>query len=162
MDRNRPSVPKIVYHGTFSEYPPHEYEQGTFHAGTIEATEQRLEDEMGHGVDIPDMPVWSVHKYEISEGAPMSRRTWSDPIIGISRHNYEGAPPPVPEHGTNRIYPYTNIREDRGSTSYVIPSNFVGGHVKYLGTQFRGMVGYQGEAIVDAAKAMLGVPRKRK
>lgn len=148
---------KIVYHGTFSDQPPHEYAQETFHAGTMEATEQRLEDEMSHGMDVPEMPVWSVHKYEISENAPVSRRTWSDPMA----FPREGAPAAVPEHKENRIYPYTNIREDRGSTSYVIPSNFVGGHVKHLGVQFRGMVGYQGEAMVDAAKAMLGVPRKK-
>lgn len=127
---------KIVYHGTFSEKAPHEYEQETFHAGTLRSTEDRLEDEASHGIDFSEVatPIWTVHKYEISDEAPMSRRMWSDPMFP-NTNAIE-----VPEYKTNRIYPYKNAREDRGSTSYVIPSNFVGGPVKHLGVQFKSMV----------------------
>jgi hypothetical protein len=152
---------KIVYHGTFSEHPPHEYGE-TFHAGTKAATEDRIADEiMGGEVEGP--AVTRTYGYEIPDTAPMSRRTWSDP--DISSYNMfgkgpedEDGIPPVPEYKTNRIYPYTNVREDRGSTSYVIPSGFVGRQVKNLGLQFQGFVGTdeQFDAMTGAMRTMLG------
>lgn len=152
---------KVVYHGTFSGRPPHEY-GGTFHAGTMRATDDRAADQvMGGEIDAP--AIKQVHAYEISDDAPMSRRMWGDPDVGFLRatHEREGqdAPPPeVPEHKTNRIYPYQNIREDRGSTSYVIPSNFVGKYVKHLGVQFQGFHGSdeQFDATMNAISAMSG------
>jgi hypothetical protein len=90
----------------------------------------------------------------------MSRATWEDPDawayadLGGTR---------VPEHKTNRIYPYTNRREDRGSTSYVVPSGFVGNHVKSLGLQFQGFVGTndQFDNMTNAMGSMVGCPRSK-
>lgn len=159
---------KIVYHGTWSDLAPHEY-GGTFHAGTLGATEDRAADQMMGG-EVEEPAIRRVHAYEISDTAPMSRRTWSDPDIGFLRaeHEREGIAPPapeVPEHKDNRIYPYKNIREDRGSTSYVIPSGFVGKHVKHLGVQFQGVYGSdeQENAVMNAITGMLGgSPRSSK
>jgi hypothetical protein len=127
-------MPKIVYHGTFSEDAPHEYGHETFHAGTMRSTEDRAADQMMGG-EVEPPSIRRVHGYEISDEAPMSKRTWDDPME--SMHGGEGNP--VPEFNEKRIYPYTNIREDRGSTSYVIPSRFVGNKVKHLGVQFQGL-----------------------
>lgn len=155
---------KIVYHGTLSEGAPHTY-GGTFHAGTMRAADDRLDDEISHGVDwgAAGVGIASIHAYEISKNAPTSRRTWGDPDVGFLRatHEREGedAPPPeVPEHKENRIYPYKNMREDRGSTSYVIPSGFVGNHVKHLGKQFQYVVGgkEQETAVMNAVSTMVG------
>jgi hypothetical protein len=133
-------MPKVVYHGTFSESAPHEYGV-TFHAGTMNATHDRSYDQIMAG-EVSEPAIRQVHSYEISDTAPMSKRIWSDPDIGFTRveNRNEGLDEPVPEvpeHKENRIYPYRNIREDRGSTSYVIPSSFVGNHVKHLGVQFQ-------------------------
>ena len=156
---------KIVYHGTWSDEPPHVYGE-TFHAGTMAATEDRAADQMMGG-EVEEPAIRRVHAYEISDSAPMSRRVWSDPDIGSLRagHDYEKTTPKVPEHKENRIYPYTNIREDRGSTSYVIPSSFVGKHVKHLGIQFQGFYGSdeQEKAMLNATTGMLGgSPRSSK
>lgn len=155
---------KIVYHGTVSDEPPHKW-GAPFHAGTMRAADDRLDDEISHGVDWDEVGsgIASVYAYEISDTAPMSKRVWSDPDIGFDRATYEregdDAPTPeVPEHKTNRIYPYKNMREDRGSTSYVIPSNFVGTHVKHLGKQFQYVIGgrEQENSVMNAITAMSG------
>jgi len=124
---------KIVYHATLSDEPPHEY-GFPFHAGTIKSADHRLDSEIADGVDwdpentgTKRIGVGSIHEYEISDNAPTSRRTWEDPVDGLKT--------PVPEHKENRIYPYSNAYEDRGNISYVIPSSFVGNHVKHLSRQ---------------------------
>jgi hypothetical protein len=79
---------------------------------------------------------------------------WSDPL----NENHDD-PPIVPEYSQKRIYPYKNEREDKGSTSYVVPSNFVGNHVKHLGIQFQHftMAGdYNHEVAVNAISTMVG------
>ena len=126
---------KIVYHGTMSQEPPHEYGE-PFHVGTERAAEQRLDDEIEHGNFWAEEPlrIASMHAYEISDTAPKSRKMWKDPT------RYEGEPAAVPEHKENRIYPYKNAIEHKGSTSYVVPSSFVGKHVKHLGLQFQHFV----------------------
>jgi len=149
---------KIVYHGTLSEEAPHEHGY-PFHAGTLRAADDRLEDEISHGVDWSEVGrgVSSIHAYEISDGAPTSRRTWQDPMFGEDENQL------VPEHKENRIYPYKNDREDRGSTSYVIPSHFVGKHVKHLGVQFQQLVNpYDGRDtdVFNAMSTMLGGKRE--
>ena len=159
---------KIVYHGTFGEHAPHEY-GGTFHAGTLRATDDRSADQiMGGEIEAP--AIRQVHGYEISDDAPMSRRTWGDPDVGFTRASWErdgedGPPAPeVPEHKDNRIYPYKNDREDRGSTSYVIPSGFVGKHVKHLGVQFQGLHTDSDEdydTMMNAVSTMVGGPFKK-
>lgn len=155
-------MPKIVYHGTFSGHAPHEY-GGTFHAGTLRATDDRAADQMMGG-EVEEPSIRQVHAYEISDDAPMSRRTWGDPDVGFTRATWERdgednpPTPEVPEHKENRIYPYKNDREDRGSTSYVIPSGFVGKHVKHLGVQFQGFYGNdeQEKSLMNAITAMSG------
>ena len=119
---------RIVYHGTLSDEPPHVHGE-PFHAGTLNAAYDRLEDETGHGSN--ESSTMKVHGYEISDNVPTSRRTWQDPMFA------EDTSQAVPEHKQNRVYPYKNEREDRGSTSFVIPSSFVGNHVKHLGIQFQ-------------------------
>jgi hypothetical protein len=74
-----------------------------------------------------------------------------------SMHGGKGNP--VPEFNEKRIYPYKNVREDRGSTSYVIPSGFVGKHVKHLGVQFQGLHvdSYEDyDAVMGGISSMLG------
>lgn len=146
------SASKIVYHGTLSAEPPHEYGY-PFHAGTLRAAQDRLDDEIQHGADEATGGIASIHAYEVSDTAPTSRRVWQDPMFGEDDKQL------VPEHKENRIYPYKNSREDRGSTSYVIPSNFVGKHVKHLGVQFQQIVNpYDGraEAVYNAMSVMSG------
>lgn len=147
---------KIVYHGTFSEHPPHMYDE-TFHAGTMRATDDRSADQIGAG-EVEEPAIRQVHAYEISDTAPISKRVWSDPDIEMSIHKSEDAPPTVPEHKENRIYPYTNVREDKGSTSYVIPSGFVGKHVKHLGVQFQGLHASDEDydSVMNAIRSMSG------
>jgi len=132
---------RIVYHGTFEDKAPHEYAQPTFHAGTRKASEDRLAEAEEVG------GVATIHAYEIKDKAPTSRQNWDDPLDHWN---------PVPEHRTGRIYPYTNINEDEGSTSYVIPSRFVGNHVRYLGPQFQELRGEGGRVIKDAITVMAG------
>jgi hypothetical protein len=134
---SNPKVPKIVYHGTLSDEPPHTYGE-PFHAGTLRAASERLDDEISHGVDWDEVGTATakIHKYEISDTAPISRKMWDDPMF----YSEEGGLP-VPEHKQNRIYPYVNSREDVNNPSYVIPSQFVGNHVKHLGVQFESVVG---------------------
>lgn len=151
---------KIVYHGTFSDAPPEDWAQDTFHAGTKRSAYDRLYDEEAHGIDWDEVGIGIArgYAYEVSDKAPVSKRVWGDPDIDLAIHKYEGAPPAVPEHKTNRIYPYQNAREDYGSTSYVIPTGFVGRHVKPLGLQFQYVVGgrEQEEAVMNAITAMSG------
>ena len=142
---------KIVYHGTASEHPPHMYGE-PFHAGTLTAAYDRMDDESMNGM--LDEPTQRIHKYEISDDAPTSRRIWSDPL----NENHDD-PPIVPEYSQKRIYPYKNEREDKGSTSYVIPSSFVGKHVKHLGIQFQHFTmggDYNHEMAVNAMSTMVG------
>ena len=159
MDRNRPSVPKTVYHGTLSDQPPHVYGE-PFHAGTLRAADERLDDEISNGVDwgSAGLGISRIHKYEISDKAPVSRRTWDDPMF----YEEEGGSP-VPEHKQNRIYPYANSREDTNNLSYVVPSKFVGGHVKHLGIQFQEVVGTPEvrKGFYGTLGGMLGVPQKK-
>lgn len=149
---------KIVYHGTFSETPPHVHGE-PFHAGTEYAAEDRLngnEDFPGYdwfNEESGNIPIGQIHAYEISDDAPTSKKVWEDPFFSdISKDA-------VPEHKENRIYPYVNRIEDKGSTSYVIPSSFVGNHVKHLGVQFQYLntnSKYDRDAIYNAITAMAG------
>lgn len=122
---------KIVYHGTFSDQPPHMYGE-TFHAGTLLSTDDRAADQIDAGeVEVP--AIRQVHKYQITDRAPMSKVLREDPMF------FKDPGMAVPEDRTDKIYPYVNAREDRGSASYVIPSSFVGDRVKYMGLQFQGL-----------------------
>lgn len=137
---------KIVYHGTFSDKAPHEYGE-PFHTGTEKAAHDRLAEAEEVG------GIATVHAYSISDDAPMSRLTWADP------YDYpDEGPNVVPEFNQKRIYPYKNSVEDSGSTSYVIPSDFVGRHVTHLGPQFKKPRGEGGKAIMNAVSTMVGGP----
>ena len=158
---------KIVYHGTLSEKAPHEHGY-PFHAGTYEAAHQRLENEISDGVDWGEAGVGlsQIHAYEIDENAPTSSKTWQDPMFPDKEGWYSDPNDPkiasreVPEHSQSRIYPYVNSIEDKGSTSYVIPSRFVyeGQHVKHLGVQFQDIVApsENQKAIYKAMSTMVG------
>jgi hypothetical protein len=140
---------KIVYHGTFSDEAPHEYTE-TFHAGSARAAHERLDEAEEQG------GIATVHGYEISDDAPMSRMVWADP------YDYpDTGPNVVPEFNQKRIYPYKNSVEDKGSTSYVIPSIFVGNQVKHLGPQFQAPRGEGGKTIMNAVSTMVGGPFKK-
>ena len=138
---------KIVYHGTFSDQPPHEY-GGNFHAGTMRSAHERLDEAEEIG------GIATIHGYEISDDAPTSKKSWKDPLSDYI-HNR------VPEHKRNRIFPYVNEWEDSSSTSYVIPTGFVGKHVQHLGPQFKEPRGEGGKAIMNAVSTMVGGPFKK-
>jgi hypothetical protein len=148
---------RIVYHGTIEGKAPHEHGY-PFHAGTYRAANDRLDDEMQHtdwnweGNGVPSLSVGQIHAYEISDKAPTSRRTWEDPMF------YNNESRAVPENSQTRIYPYKNEREDRGSTSFVVPSAFVGNHVKHLNTQqfLINAIDDRGDTVYNAMSTMVG------
>lgn len=130
-----------VFHGTYSDKPPHEYEnQQSFHAGTYEAARDRLASaqqpaaDAGMDIDVPKM-----HAYEVR--VQPSLMTFEDPHVWREGNEYEydmrvkeegptGTPP-------KKILKYRNQFEHRNSISYVIPRHFVDqGYVKYLGDQW--------------------------
>lgn len=151
---------RIVYHGTTTEEPPHKHGY-PFHAGSRKAAYDRLDDEVNNGFywedDEPEVLVGQVHAYEISDKAPTSRRTWEDP-------DFHDVSKSVPEHKENRIYPYTNKYEDKGSTSYVVPSKFVGNHVKHLSTEqfFINTTNEQDDTVYNTMSTMVGGKRTNK
>lgn len=120
----------IVYHGTLIGKPPHTaYGKTLFHAGTKEAALDRimhkLEDETSQWNNyVPGTA--EIHAYKIEQTAPTSKRMFNDPVEDN----------PVPEGNIRKIHRYVNEVEDPGSTSLVIPTNFVGRHVTHLGPQF--------------------------
>lgn len=128
---------RIVYHGTWSARPPHEYDQ-PFHAGT----EQSAHDRLFSGEGIPEDRGWerTIHSYEI-DTSDVSPKMHSDPHYGDTYEQIwksKDAPHTrrIPERPT-KIVKYLNDHEDRGSTSYVIPPEMVeSGRVKHLGVQF--------------------------
>jgi hypothetical protein len=129
---------KIVYHGTWSDKPPHEYDK-PFHAGTERAAHDRL----SSGEGIPEGMGWmqTVHAYEIDD-KDVEPTLYSDPHYGDTYSNIwkEKTPPhtrKAPET-PNRIVKYLNDHEDRGSTSYLIPrSAYEEGRVRHMGVQFQ-------------------------
>jgi hypothetical protein len=145
---------RIVYHGTWSGGAPHEYE-APFHAGTMQATDDRAYDQVMAG-EVPENSIKQVHAYEISKTAPISRTLYNDPDA-VAKDGYP-APRRVPQDREDKIYRYKNIREDRGSTSYVIPAHFVGNHVKHLGVQFQRFHGDDNylDTLLSAASTMVG------
>lgn len=126
---------RIVYHGTLTGKAPHMvYGNQMFHAGTKEAALDRIlhtieseefkQEDPKTDVYVPGSA--QIHAYEIQESAPISKRVFGDPTDDN----------PVPEGNIRKIHRYKNEVEDYGSTSLVIPTKFVGGHVRHLGPQF--------------------------
>lgn len=132
----------IVYHGTWTGRHPHIVADNVFHAGTRKAALDRLRDNM------PRNPKQAeIHKYEINPNA-VSMLTYSDPEFHPSWVS------PTAGHAVNssssalhvnagiigtKAKKYINLIEDKGSTSYQIPTQLVKtGMVKHLGVQFEG------------------------
>lgn len=147
---------RIVYHGTWSPRPPHEY-GSSFHAGTEQSARDRLFS--GEGIPEGEGHRQAIHAYEISSDEQISPKMHSDPHAGDTYENIWGDGPrnPLPKR-SNKIVQYLNDHEDRGSTSYVIPSRMVReGMVKHLGAQWDIDPDDERNApIVGAYKAMIG------
>lgn len=126
---------RIVYHGTWSSRPPHEY-GSSFHAGTKQAARDRL----FSGENIPEGEGHrqAIHAYEIYSDSQISSRMYSDPDAGDTYEDIWGDRPRrfLPKR-SNKIVQYLNDHEDRGSISYIIPSEMVkSGMIKHLGAQW--------------------------
>jgi len=154
MARTPKFDPITVYHGSYTDYPPHEFGgDKTFHAGTEKSAYARLnstehaaaehaeiEHEYGDGPAGP--PPATMHTYQLTKRP--STIIYEDP----------DEPDSVPENDPyimdlqvnqghhiipSQVLQYRNRFEDKGAISYVIPKHLVGkGHVKYLGAQFLG------------------------
>ena len=138
----------IVYHGRWNslrslgmEELPHEA-RDTFHAGTRRAALHRIRDTTPRD---PSNSQPTIYKYELHpKDVGMVRYTdstykkeWGDET-GIKEAH---SPQLDVEQGDpgNKARQYTNLAEDKGSTSYRIPSNLVTlGKVRHLGVQFEG------------------------
>lgn len=131
---------KIVYHGTWSELPPHEYGK-PFHAGTRQSAEDRLFS--GEGIPEGGGDFQAIHSYEIDD-SDIDPTVYADPHFGdtygaVWDKSKLGDPftKRVPED-SEAISQYINDHEDRGTRSFVIPPHLVAsGRVKHLGVQFR-------------------------
>lgn len=140
--------PVTVYHGTWWEHQP--FKMGSsFHAGTERSALDRLPTSLENKLDdyaheSGEALTASVHSYELPRSAinPVlhddpdpwqSNRTLKHSTS--SRKRLKRAPEYV--NKGNQAIAYVNKFEDKGSTSYVIPSELVySGRVKHLGTQF--------------------------
>jgi hypothetical protein len=131
---------KIVYHGTWSEHPPHTYEK-PFHAGTQQSAEDRLFS--GEGIPEGGGAFQAIHSYEIDD-SDIDPVVYADPHFGDTYNavwdkKKFGDPftKRIPED-SDAIYQYVNDHEDRGTRSFVIPPHLVNsGRVKHLGAQFK-------------------------
>ena len=144
--------PITVYHGRWNslrslgmEELPHEA-RDTFHAGTRRAALHRIRDTTPRD---PSNSQPTIYKYELHpKDVSMVRYTdstykkeWGDET-GIK----EAHSPQLDVEGLyiqsdpgGKAKQYTNLAEDKGSTSYRIPSNLVSlGKVRHLGVQFEG------------------------
>ena len=140
--------PITVYHGRWNslrslgmEELPHEA-RDTFHAGTRRAALHRIRDTTPRD---PSNSQPTIYKYELHpKDVSMVRYTdstykkeWGDET-GIKEAH---SPQLDVEQGDpgGKAKQYTNLAEDKGSTSYRIPSNLVSlGKVRHLGVQFEG------------------------
>ena len=140
--------PITVYHGRWNslrsmgmEELPHEA-RDTFHAGTRRAALHRIRDTIPRD---PSNSQATIYKYELHpKDVSMVRYTdsvykkeWGDETGIKGAHS----PQLDVEQGDpgNKARQYTNLAEDKGSTSYRIPSNLVTlGKVRHLGVQFEG------------------------
>lgn len=143
MNKLRPADRFKVFHGSYSDKPPHEYETNTFHAGTYEAAMDRLATAEQEAADVGLAKVFALvekpkmHMYEVR--VQPSMLTYEDPHEPYYARN--GYTPDLSvgddDVPSNIIKKYINRFEDKGSLSFVIPNHFVEkGYVKYLGNQF--------------------------
>lgn len=158
---------RVVYHGTWSRAYPHSTDQPEFHAGTYQAALDRLKSETMLEHYNPDTESFdgdgsnhggaTIHAYELREKP--SHLIYDDPHFeswhesSVPKQYRERLPmlnklrskmvDPmiVTEHasqwGQGPIRRYTNLYEDPGSISYLIPKYAVRQRrVRYLGPQF--------------------------
>lgn len=150
---------RVVYHGTWYKGVPHEIEQPEFHAGTYQAALDRIKDPnlFGDLHEIETNDKATIHAYELREKP--SHLIYDDPHFeswqesNVPKQYRERLPmlnkmqskmvDPmiVTEHasrwGQGPIRRYTNLYEDPGSISYLIPKYAVRQRrVRYLGPQF--------------------------
>lgn len=144
--------PITVYHGRWNylrslgmEELPHEVSD-TFHAGTRRAAIHRIRDTTPRD---PSDSQPTIYKYELHpKDVSMLRYTdsvykkeWGDEKAIKGAHS-----PQLDVEGLytqsdpgSKAKQYTNLAEDKGSTSYRIPSKLVTlGKVRHLGVQFEG------------------------
>ena len=144
--------PITVYHGRWNslyslgqEELPHEVGK-TFHAGTRRAALQRISDTIPRD---PSKSQATIYKYELHP-KDVSMLRYTDSVYrkewGDDKRIKEAYSPELNVEGLyiqsdagNKAKQYTNLAEDKGSTSYRIPSNLVSlGKVRHLGVQFEG------------------------
>jgi len=156
-----------VYHGTWGNVAPHNASQPDFHAGTYQSALDRLKtesffdyyDTQTESFDENAEPSnrATIHAYELSEKP--SHLIYDDPHFGTWQESHVPKryrervpmlnklqskmvdPLIVTDHasrwGQGPIRRYTNLYEDPGSISYLIPVNAVSQRrVRYLGPQF--------------------------
>lgn len=143
--------PVIAHHSTWLGIDPHSLNaESSIHAGTMKAAYERLPQGLDKTVEDSDYESGDVvdsylHSYEIPRHL-INPTMHKDPDVfaskGRLRHSATSRKrmPMAPERLPNsakQIVQYTNAYEDRGSTSYLIPSHMVAeGRVKHLGLQF--------------------------
>lgn len=144
--------PVTVHHSTWIGLDPHEVNYDTsFHAGTMQAAKDRLRAGLIETINNSDYEEGdildaTIHSYEIPRSS-ISPKMHMDPDTSsaqvlrhsdTSRKRMPRAPEKIAESSKpQQVVPYKNSYEDRGSTSYVIPSQLVyEGRVKHLGSQF--------------------------
>ena len=146
--------PVIAHHSTWLGIDPHELNaDSSVHAGTMQAAYDRLSDGLGSTMEDSDYESGErldsyMHSYEVPRGSinptmHMDPHTSSKNVLrhpNTSRKRMPVAPEflsPYENASDTRVVPYTNTFEDKGSTSYVIPSKLINeGRVKHLGSQF--------------------------
>lgn len=144
--------PVTAHHSTWIGENPHEVNYDTsFHAGTLQAAKDRLRAGLVETLNNSDYEEGDIldayiHSYEIPRSL-ISPKMHMDPDTSsarvlrhsaTSRKRLSRAPEKVTETSKpQQVIPYKNSFEDKGSTSYVIPSQLVyEGRIKHLGSQF--------------------------
>ena len=134
---------EIVYHGTWAGEKPHQVSKGVFHAGTRKSATERIRD-----ISSPrNNKQAEIHKYEIDPSV-VSMLNYTDPqfdpswVSSTASNSVKASSSALRVNAGSvgtRAKKYTNLIEDKGSTSYQIPSDLVKtGMVRHLGVQFLG------------------------
>lgn len=155
---------KIVYHGTWSSYPPHAYGKG-FHAGTLKSVQDRFESGEGTPHRDVDFGIWTTHAYDIGPETHVDPTVYRDPDAGDTYDDdiWKGREWNYLPRTASGVHQYINDHEDRGSTSYLISPDHP--KMRYLGPQFHNVdeTADLGHAALTAATVMLGgkAPRRK-
>lgn len=141
----------VVYHGSWSDRPPHEYldddDFPAFHAGSPQSAQDRLFSE--ENIPFDGGHFQAVHAYAIPKGR-------IDPTVFADPHP-EGPHSDLPKMPAypEDIKQYKNEHEDAGATSYYVPA----GSYRHLATQFD-IEPYdrRNDPVVQAYRSMTGGP----